>query len=100
MHPFLIAPVFAAGFLLLPGTSRLFAVVPCARSYGASVFCVGGLPAFLRVFASLQEPFAVFAAWVLQNLVQYLAAGTALSIFADEITFRRDIQLSASPDNS
>ena len=99
MHPFLFAPVFSAGFLLLPGTSRLLGVVPCGLSYGAGVFCVGSLPVFLLVFASLQMPFAVFATWILQNLVQYLAAGIALCFFANGMTLRRNTQLSVSTDN-
>lgn len=99
MHPFLYAPVFSAVFLLLPGASSLQSGVRYGFLYGAGVFCVGSLPIFLLMFASLQVPSEVIAAWVVQNLCQCLAAGSTLTIFRGETTPGLNVQRSASAND-
>jgi hypothetical protein len=89
IHPFLFAPVFSAAFLLL----RKAAGVPSRFGegiiLGTGVFCVGSLPIFLLVYASFQVPSVVIAVWIVQNLVQYLAAGFTLTIVARSIAIRQ-----------
>lgn len=99
MHPFLLAPVFSAVFLLLQKTSGVPSGVGDGFIYGAGVFCVGSLPIFLLVYASFQVPFAVIALWVVQNLCQYLAAGIALCIVTDGMPLRVSLQLPVSADD-
>ena len=91
MHPFLFAPVFSAVFLLLRKKSDVPLGASNGLVYGASVFCVGSLPVFLIVFASLRVPFEVIAAWTVQNLVQYLAAGFTVAGVARKTVARPSI---------
>ena len=88
IHPFILAPVFSAIFLLLRKTSALLTGIRYGLIYGAGVFFVGSLPIFLLAFASFQVPFEVIALWIVQNLFQYLAAGIALSVVVDGMTLR------------
>jgi ligand-binding SRPBCC domain-containing protein len=99
MHPFLYAPVFSAGFSYLHRISKLPSGVGNGLAYGAIVFCVGSLPVFLLMFASLQLPPEVIAAWMLQNLFQYLAAGLALCVVTDGMPLRVSRQLPAAADH-
>lgn len=89
MHPFLFAPVFSAVFLLVRKKSDVPSGVGEGLIYGASMFCIGSLPVFLIVFASLQVPSEVIAVWIAQNLGQYLAADSILAIVARSIAIRQ-----------
>ena len=89
IHPFVCASVFSAVFLRLQTAASLRADIRGSLMYGAGVFCVGSLPVFLLAFASFQVPMEVIAAWVVQSLCQYLAAGIALGIVADRMALHR-----------
>lgn len=99
MHPFFYAPLFTAVFLHLHRTSALQLGIGYGLIYGASVFCVGSLPVFLLMFASLQVPSEAMAMWMVQNLCQYLTAGIALCIVTDGVVLRVSRQLPASADH-
>jgi hypothetical protein len=47
------------------------------------VFLVGSLPIFLITYASFTVSVEIVASWVLQNACQYLLAGAAVGVVAE-----------------
>ena len=80
-HPFAFGLIFTFVYIWLDRSqvsAPLFRGAIGGLTYGFLVFLVGSLPVFLLAFASFQVSAKVVVAWIVQNFVQYLAAGAVL----------------------
>jgi len=85
-HPFAYGLVFGWFFRIVHDATRSYGHFHGAAggaAFGFLVFLVGSLPIFLLIFASIQLPAVILASWIVQNLVQYVAAGALLGCVTD-----------------
>lgn len=84
VHPWVYGLLFAGGWLCLQQCAA------CARGargglcYGMGVFVIGSGPVWLLTFTATQIPADIMLLWVLQNLLQYVVAGTGVGCLSQQ----------------
>jgi hypothetical protein len=101
-HPFLYGFVFASGFHIINAIKKETIPLDTRNGaiYGLLVFAIGSLPVFLLSYGALRVPGIVITAWVLQSLLQYIAAGALLGCATDGVVISITNKLSLSSDEA